>query len=112
MANRITRYKKGDSVKILSGKYKNSTGKISKVITSTRRCVVEGITICKKHYKARSNEEKSAIIQKHTSIHLFNVIYYDEKTKKTSRITMKLEKNSKSNKDVRVRFAKNLKVSI
>ncbi len=54
--------KKGDKVKILSGKDKNREGKILNVFPLVNKILVEGINLRKKHRRARKEGEKGSII--------------------------------------------------
>jgi large subunit ribosomal protein L24 len=50
--------KKGDEVKVLSGKDKGKTGKILEVIPSARRVVVEGLNIRVRFSRPKRRNEK------------------------------------------------------
>ena len=65
--------KVGDTVKVIAGDDKGSTGKVLKVIRNKNRVIVEGVAMVKKHNKPNSNKKqrikikmsKSKIIIKH-----------------------------------------------
>lgn len=48
--------KKGDTVKVLTGKAKNETGVVLKVIKASDKVVVEGVNIVKKTPEAFANQ--------------------------------------------------------
>ncbi|NOY35412.1 MAG: 50S ribosomal protein L24 [bacterium] len=52
-----------DKVKIISGKDKGKTGKVTHVFPPQNRIVVEGVSICKKHSKPKKQGQKGQIIQ-------------------------------------------------
>ena len=90
----IKKYKKGDEVIVKTGKDKGKIGKISKVINDLDKVVITGINISKKHQKP-SQESKGGIINKEMPIHISNILGYDAKTKKSSKIGFKIEDGKK-----------------
>ena len=66
--------KKGDNVVVIAGKDKGKTGKVQEVYPETNRVLVENINIVTKHKKARTQQEKSAIIKKNAPIDASNVM--------------------------------------
>ena len=86
--------KKGIQVKVISGKDKGKTGTISKVINSSDKIVVSGVNVSKKHQKA-SQDSKGGIIDKEMPIHISNVLAYDSKNKKPSKVGFKIEEGKK-----------------
>lgn len=84
--------KKGDTVKVLSGKSKNKIGVVLRVFPKTLRVVVEGVNIVKKHLKKEPNK-KGSVISKEAPIPICNVMYYDVKSGVASRIGRKLDDN-------------------
>jgi large subunit ribosomal protein L24 len=54
--------KKGDLVKILSGKDKGKQGKIIKMLPKVNKAVVEGINLHKKHAKAKQSGQKGEVV--------------------------------------------------
>ena len=65
--------KKGDNVVVLAGKDKGKTGKVLVANPSDNTVVVEGVNIISKNKKARTAQEKSAIIKKEGKINVSNV---------------------------------------
>ena len=55
--------KKDDIVKILSGKSKGKTGKVTRVFPDEGKIVVEGVNVCKKHRRPTRQGESGQIIQ-------------------------------------------------
>ena len=62
--------KVGDTVKVIAGDDKGSSGKVLKVIRSKNRVIVEGVAMVKKHNKPNSNNPTGGITEKESSIHL------------------------------------------
>ena len=71
--------KKGDKVKILSGKDKKKEGEVIEIDRQQNRAKVKGINIVKKHLKA-TKEKKGGIISKENFINISNLSIF-EKTK-------------------------------
>ena len=90
----IKKYKKGDEVIVKVGKDKGKIGKISKVITSNEKVVITGVNISKKHQKP-SQDSKGGIVDKEMPIHISNILAYDAKSKKSSKVGFKIEDGKK-----------------
>jgi len=65
--------KKGDKVKIITGKDKGKTGNISQVFPKLNKLIVDGLNLVKKHQKARKQGEKGVIIEISAPIDASNV---------------------------------------
>ncbi len=90
----IKKYKKGDEVMVKVGKDKGKIGKIAKVFNTTDKVIISGVNISKKHQKP-SQESKGGIIDKEMPIHISNILAYDAKSKKSSKVGFKIENNKK-----------------
>ena len=91
----MKKYKKGDEVIITKGKDKGKIGKISKVINSDNKVVVTGINMFKKHQKP-SQDNKGGIIDKEMPLSISNILAYDKKNKKPSRVGFVFKDGKKS----------------
>ncbi len=65
--------KRGDLVKILSGKDRGREGKVIHASPKTDRVVVEGINLVKRHVRQSKKAQKGGIIEKEASLHVSNV---------------------------------------
>ena len=90
----IKKYKKGDEVIVKVGKDKGRIGKISKVITSNEKVIITGVNVSKKHQKP-SQDSKGGIVDKEMPIHISNILAYDAKSKKSSKVGFKIEEGKK-----------------
>jgi len=90
----IKKYKKGYEVIVKTGKDKGKIGKISKVINDIDKVVITGINISKKHQKP-TQESKGGIVNKEMPIHISNILAYDAKSKKSSKVGFKIEDGKK-----------------
>ena len=52
------RIRKGDKVKVISGKYKGRNGTIKQIFTKSNKVTVEKINMKIKHIKPKQSEEK------------------------------------------------------
>lgn len=88
--------KRGDTVKVISGKDKGKEGKVITAYPKTGKVVVEGVAVVKKHQKARAQGQESGIINKSAAIDASNVLRVCSKCGKAARTGVKiLEDGSK-----------------
>ena len=80
--------KKGNKVKILSGKDKGKEGEVIEILRSHNKAKVKGINIIKKHEKT-TKEKKGGIISKENFIHISNLKNIDNKINTKKEITKK-----------------------
>jgi large subunit ribosomal protein L24 len=88
------RFKKGDMVKVISGKEKGKTGKILKTIRDEHQVVIEKLNFVKKHQKPDA-KGKGGIVEKEGPIHLSNVAYLCGKCDTGVRIGFKILEDGK-----------------
>lgn len=69
----MTKIKKGDTVKVITGKDKGKEGKVIKVLKG--KVLVEGINMISKHTKANQDNPKGGIIHQEAPIDASNVMY-------------------------------------
>lgn len=87
------RLKKGDTVVVLSGKYKGKTGKVLATHPTDNKVTVEGINIVKKHVKPNRAYPQGGIIEMTKPIWVSKVAAYDAATKKASKIGYRIAKD-------------------
>ncbi len=86
--------KKGDNVRVIAGAQKGSEGKIVKILSKSKRVIVEGINIVKKHTKPNAQNPQGGIVEKEGSIHISNLSILTSDGK-TTRIGYRIEDNKK-----------------
>ena len=64
--------KKGDTVKVVTGKDKGKTGVVMRALPREDQVVVEGVAIAKRHLKGRSGEV-GRVVERPRPIHVSNV---------------------------------------
>jgi len=65
--------KKGDRVRVLSGKDRGKEGTVMRALPTQNKVIVDGVNVAKKHQKARSATMQAGIIDKDMPIHASNV---------------------------------------
>ncbi len=89
------RIKTNDQVIVITGKYKGKVGKVLHVDHKKNRVIVEGVNIQTHHKKARGPQNPGGLVKSEGSIDASNVMQYDAKTKKPSRVGITTLDNGK-----------------
>ena len=99
--------KKGDTVKVISGKNLGKEGKVLKVYTKTNKVIVEGVNIIKKHAKPTQSNPDGGIMEFEAPIQASNVMFFEKKTG-TTKIGYKTITETVKKKEVtrKVRYSK------
>jgi large subunit ribosomal protein L24 len=87
--------KKGDVVRVLSGKDKGTEGQVMSVDPTRGRIVVDGVHMAKKHQRPTQQVEQGGIIDVAMSIDASNVAVVCPKTGKPGRVGYRIEGDSK-----------------
>lgn len=77
--------KKGDKVKILTGKDKGKTGKVLQVLPSRERASIEGLNLLIKHLRPRRQGEKGQKIEFPAPVDLSDIMLVCPKCDKPMR---------------------------
>ena len=85
--------KKGDTVRVITGKDKGTDGKVVSVDAKRHKVVVEGVGMVTKHTKPSAANQNGGIIQKEAPIDWSNVMYLHKG--KPTRIGFKFENGKK-----------------
>ncbi|MDR1521735.1 MAG: 50S ribosomal protein L24 [Streptococcaceae bacterium] len=70
--------KKGDKVKIISGKDRGKEGLVLTAFPKKEKVIVEGINKFKKHQKPNNANQQGGIIESEAAIHVSNVQVLDK----------------------------------
>lgn len=65
--------KKGDRVRVITGKDRGKEGVVMRVLPRENKVIVDGVNVAKKHQKARSATSQGGIIDKDMPIPVPNV---------------------------------------
>ena len=85
--------KKGDTVKVITGKDKDKEGKVISVDKKNGKVLVEGVNVVTKHTKPSVANQQGGIIHQEAPIDASNVMYLADG--KVSRIGFKMEGDKK-----------------
>tara|TARA_B000000475_G_C15828140_1_gene378688 strand:- start:263 stop:508 length:246 start_codon:yes stop_codon:yes gene_type:complete len=77
--------KKGNKVKILTGKDKNKDGEVIEIDRRNNRAKVKGVNIVKKHVKT-TKEKKGGIISKENFVNISNLSLFEKSKSKSKEI--------------------------
>ena len=94
----MMKIKKGDTVKVITGKDNGAEGKVISVDPKNKKVVVEGVNMITKHAKPSQANPNGGIIQKEAAMDISNVMYVHKG--KATRVGIKVEDGKKG------RFAK------
>jgi len=88
--------KKGDKVKVLSGKDRGKISQVLSVLPNQQRVLVSKINIVKKHKKKTGNtKDPGGIIESERPIHISNVMIVCSACSKPTRISYEVKKSGK-----------------
>jgi large subunit ribosomal protein L24 len=65
--------KRGDTVQVISGNHRGSSGKILQVLPEKAQVIIEGVRLIKKHQRKTQDNPNGAIIEREGPIHISNV---------------------------------------
>lgn len=68
--------KKGDTVKIISGKDRGKSGKVLRALPEAERIIVEGVALRKKHQRPRRQGQKGEVVSLPSPIHASNAMLF------------------------------------
>jgi len=87
--------KKNDIVKVLAGKDRGKTGKVLNVNSKSRRVIIEGLNVYKKHMKPKKQGEKGEIVKLNRSIDISNAQVICPNCKQSTRVGFRTENDNK-----------------
>lgn len=93
-----SKIKKGDTVKVITGKDKGKEGKVLSV--NDNKVLVEGVNTVTKHSKASQANPKGGIVHQEAALDISNVMYVYKG--KATRVGFKTVEGKKGTKKVRV----------
>ena len=89
----IVHIKKGDTIKVISGRDKGKIGEVTKILRTSHQVVIKDINIKKKHIKPKKEGEVGRISQFEAPIDVSNVMLYSLEKKLASRVSMQIDAN-------------------
>lgn len=106
MQHLIKKVKKGDTVKMLSGKDRGKTGKVIHVQPKDGKVSVEGLNLVKKHVRPRRQGEKGEVVAVPRFVPVSTVGVVCSNCGKATRVGFRIEKEEK------IRFCKKCKSAL
>jgi large subunit ribosomal protein L24 len=82
--------KKGDRVRVLTGKDRGKTGEVMRALPETGKVIVDGVNVAKKHQKATRATMQGGIIDKDMPIDVSNVAVLSPKDGKPTKVGYKI----------------------
>ncbi len=82
--------RKGDTVLVITGKYKGRKGRVLRTMPSEDRLIVEGVNMMKRHTRPSSRNQQGGIVERERPIHVSNVMAWCETAGKPSKIVRKV----------------------
>lgn len=82
----MQKIKKNDIVYVIKGKDKGKKGKVINVIKGTKRALVEGLNLAKKHKRQSRQDQKGGIISIEMPISISNLMVICKSCSKPSRL--------------------------
>ena len=78
--------KKGDTVKVISGKDRGVEAEVLRALPAEGKVVVEGVAVAKKHQKPTQMGQEGGIVEKEMPIDVSNVMLVCPKCGKATRV--------------------------
>ena len=88
--------KKGDKVKVITGKDKNKEGVVLAAFPKQDKVIVEGVNVVKKHQKPNQAAPQGGILEVEAPIHVSNVMVIDPSNGKLLKLRLKKSTAKKS----------------
>jgi large subunit ribosomal protein L24 len=85
--------KKGDKVRVLTGKDRGHEGEVMRVLPSAGKVIVDGANVAKKHQKATKATMQGGIIDKDMPLPVANVALVCPSCGKATRVGYKIDKD-------------------
>jgi large subunit ribosomal protein L24 len=92
--------KKGDTVRVITGKWRDEEGEVIEVDRRRNRVIVEGVNVARKHARPRNAQDPGGIIDKLLPIDVSNVMVVCPKTGKPGRVGYRFDG------DLKIRYHK------
>jgi len=89
----MNKIRKGDIVQVTKGKDKGKKGKVIQVLSATKRALVEGINLAKKHKRQTRQDQQGGIVSIEMPIAVSNIMLVCKNCNKPSRIGFVVSKD-------------------
>lgn len=89
------RIKKGDKIKVITGKDKGRDGIVEKIYIKNDTVLIQGVNIYKKHIKKNEKMPQGGVVEVPRPLSVSKVMLLCPLCKKSTRVSYKVEKNKK-----------------
>ena len=89
----MERIRRGDSVQVISGKYKGARGRVLAVLREDGKVIVEGINVKKRHVKPNSRMPQGGIVEREAPLHACKVMPIDPVSDKPTRVRITMNED-------------------
>ena len=89
----MERIKKGDTVMVIAGAQKGTTGEVLRVMPKENQAVVQGVNVKTKHQKPSMTSPQGGIIKQEHPVDMSNLMPVDPKTGKPTRVRVQTLEN-------------------
>jgi large subunit ribosomal protein L24 len=89
----MLRIKKGDIVWVTKGKDKGKSGKVINIIPATKRALVEGVNMVKKHKRKTRQDEQGGIVSIELPVSLSNIMPFCKQCGRGVRVSFSILKD-------------------
>ncbi len=103
----MLKIRKGDMVQVTKGKDRGKKGKVICVLSRTKRALIEGINLAKKHKRQTRQDQKGGIISIEVPVALSNLMLFCKHCERASRVGFAILKDG-----TKSRFCKSCKEAI
>lgn len=78
--------KKGDTVRVLSGRDRGAEGRVLVVLPEDGKAIVEGVNMVSKHLRPSQKDPEGGIVKREAPIHVCKLMLVDPSTRKPTRV--------------------------
>ena len=89
LSSNLKQVKKGDKVKVITGKDKNKEGVVLAAFPKQDKVIVEGVNVVKKHQKPNQAAPQGGILEVEAPIHVSNVMVIDPSNGEATKVAFK-----------------------
>ena len=89
----MNRLKVGDLVQVVAGKDKGKRGRITKIVKSTDKVVVEGLNMVVRHQRPNQLNTEGGRIEKEAPLHVSKVMPIDADSDKPTRVKIAVDED-------------------
>lgn len=82
--------RKNDTVMVITGREKGKTGKVLLVDKDNSKLLIQGVNFVKRHQRPTQKQKRGGVVEKEAPVHISNVMFYDEKLAKPTRLGHKM----------------------